>query len=94
MTQEEIIEILQAMREAGMKFEICDTPVPYYPEGVSAANKRWENHSKNANAYFAMHKKEKENEKEIEKENEIEKEKENESEKENENESSSGGGKF
>lgn len=36
MTQEEIIEILQAMRNAGMKFEICDTPVPYYPEGVSA----------------------------------------------------------
>ena len=50
-----------------------------------AANKRWENHSKNANAYFAMHKKEKENE--IEKENENEIEKENESE--NENESSS-----
>ena len=54
-----------------------------------AANKRWENYSKNANAYFAMHKKEKENEIEKENENEIEKEKENESENDNENESSS-----
>ena len=45
-----------------------------------AANKRWENHSKNANASFAMHKKENE------KENEIENEKENEKEKENERE--------
>ena len=45
-----------------------------------AANKRWENHSKNANAYFAMHKKENENEIENEKENEIENEKENERE--------------
>ena len=41
-----------------------------------AANKRWENHSKNANASFAMHKKE--NEKENEIENEIEKENERE----------------
>ena len=56
-----------------------------------AANKRWENHSKNANASFAMHKKENENEieKENENEKEIENEKENESENENENESSS-----
>ncbi len=58
-----------------------------------AANKRWENHSKNANASFAMHKKENEieneieNEKENEKENEIENEKE--IENENEKESSS-----
>ena len=49
-----------------------------------AANKRWENHSKNANAYFAMHKKENENEIEKENENEIENEKENEKENERE----------
>ena len=51
-----------------------------------AANKRWENHSKNANAYFAMHKKENENEIEKENENEKENEKENEIENEKENE--------
>ena len=49
-----------------------------------AANKRWENHSKNANAYFAMHKKENENEIETENQNEIENEKENEKENERE----------
>ena len=56
-----------------------------------AANKRWANHANDANAFFAMHKKEKENEKESEKENEkeSEKESENESEKENEKEKES-----
>ena len=49
-----------------------------------AANKRWANHANDANAFFAMHKKEKENE--IESENESEKENEKESEKENEKE--------
>ena len=51
--------------------------------------KRWSKNANDANAYFAMHKKEKENEKERETENEKEKEIEKEIEKENEKENSS-----
>lgn len=36
MKEEDIIEILKLMQDAGIKYELCDTPVPYYPGGVSA----------------------------------------------------------
>ena len=51
--------------------------------------KRWSQNANDANAFFAMHKKEKENEKEIETEKETEKEIEKENEKEKEKENSS-----
>ena len=51
--------------------------------------KRWSQNANDANAFFAMHKKEKENEKERETEKETEKEIEKENEKEKEKENSS-----
>ena len=36
MREEDIIEILELFRKAGLRADLCDTPVPYYPGGVSA----------------------------------------------------------
>ena len=77
-------DILLAFRFMRMQINIdIDKYQQLCEKRKEAANKRWSKNANDANAYFAMHKKEKENEKERETENEKEKEIEKENEKEN-----------